>query len=63
MKVTVEVDISNCDDCPFLVYMDYSDNCVLSEEEISYPKAYTTIPKNCPLRNLDRIKYSGVKLL
>ena len=63
MKIRIEIDITNCDDCPFLVYNHCHDNCVLSDDEINYPEALTTIPVNCPLKNLDKIKYSVVEVL
>ena len=63
MKIKLEIEIDNCDDCPFLQYLDYADNCVLSDESINYPKAYSMIPNNCPLKNLDRIKYSVVEVV
>ena len=63
MRVTVELDINNCDDCPFLVYNHTEDVCVLADEEIEYPFAFNTIPANCPLKQNDKIKYSTIKVI
>ena len=63
MKVRVDIDIDCCDDCPFCVYNDLSDNCVLSDDKLYYPDAFDNIPGNCSLKNERRIKYSNVEVL
>lgn len=60
---TVDIDISCCDDCPFCVYNDLSDNCVLSDDGLEFPYAFNSIPTDCPLRNIERIKYSNVNVI
>ena len=63
MKVRVDVDTDCCDDCPFLVYEQCEDVCVLADDEIEYPFAFNEIPKNCPLKNKNKIKYSNIKVI
>ena len=63
MRINVEVNTNCCDDCPFLVYTHEEDLCTLSEDNVEYPFAFNNIPRNCPLKNENQIKYSNIKVI
>lgn len=51
MRIKVNVDIDNCDDCPFYYYSDLRDVCTKLNEEIPYEEAIEGIHPNCPFVN------------
>ena len=54
MRLKIDTEIFDCDDCPFYYYSDLRDVCIKLGEEIPYEEAVKGIHPDCPFLDKDR---------